>query len=209
MNASRFEWTCVERMDFGAFRPFFEAVPVDPYVAQGFRMKRLSRLMWSDGAWVLQPQKPLFQSRAYNPTHGGIHRTYPQVSSEALELPQMERLLSAFAETFPDARRREVILQFQRVRTLEGGGAGFPAVEGWHQDDVDGLAIALVDMKGCTGAVTGLRDLGGRQVFEKVLEPGDLVLVNDRRYLHYTSPIVPTDRAARGTRDVILLSLPE
>jgi hypothetical protein len=203
-----FEWKRLQGLDVSALQPYYDRLPLDPYVKEGFRFKQLSRVRWINGAVVVQPHRPLFQSKQYNPTHGGIERNYEPIPADAFRLPALISLLSHFASTFPEAATRETIIQFQRIRTL-GAHAGLPAVEGWHQDDVDGLAIALVNMRGCSGAVSGLKDLGGRMVFEKVLAPGELLLVNDRLHFHYTSPILPNDPSVEGTRDVVLLSLPE
>jgi hypothetical protein len=44
-------------------------------------------------------------------------------------------------------------------------------------------------------------------VFNKVLQPGELLLVNDHEFFHFTTPIKPESEGV-GTRDVFVLSSP-
>jgi len=46
-----------------------------------------------------------------------------------------------------------------------------------------------------------------KPVFSKVLNPGELLLVNDHEFFHFTSPIKP-EIEAQGSRDVFVLTSP-
>jgi hypothetical protein len=187
----------------------FDALPLDRYVEQGFRRKSLARVRVRDHALSESDHAPLFQPKAYNPVHGGLVREYSQMEAELLSLlAPAVRIFAACAHAGP---QHEILVQAQRVTASGGqdGSTGFPAVEGWHQDNTTVLGLLLVARSNIEGGISMLSfDAGGTDIgFAQRLERGDLLLVDDTKLWHYTTPIVSTGNAP-AYRDVVILTWP-
>ncbi|MDH3731027.1 MAG: 2OG-Fe dioxygenase family protein [Acidimicrobiia bacterium] len=187
-----------------------EAVPIDEYLADGTRAKAISRVEVHDAGVVVGPHAPLFQSAAYNPIHGDLVREYAPIARDLLEL--LEPARRSFSEVLGLAPDNEILVQTQRIRAIAGpdGLRGSPAVEGWHQDGVDYIGVAVVSRVGITGATTYLatNSHGEAPVVAEVLHPGQMIVFSDRDYWHYTTDIHAQDVEAAAYRDVILLAYP-
>ena len=247
--------------DVNAFAPSYASIPVDPYVAEGYRYKALawlrvkhclgtvnkaidehiaranersgmsaerSRAFTSDApptwtsdqtgylCWRL-PQYSLAQSKAYNPVHGDLRREYPPIDPRLLDGPDLRRLVFHYASRF-EWNDAIVLVQFQRVECLPGR-KGRVAVEGFHQDGNQHVAMLIVDRVNITsdsGVSQYKLDVDGKMsdemVFDAVVPPGQLIYWNDRRVWHYGTDIEIADPAAnggRGFRDIVILSAKE
>jgi hypothetical protein len=175
---------------------------------------------WTDESgyecWKL-PQYSLAQSKAYNPVHGDLRREYAPIDPKLLAGPDLRRLVFHYASRFQwnDAI---VLVQFQRVECLPGR-PGRVAVEGFHQDGNQHVAMLIVDrtnIKSDSGVSQYKLDEGGKMtdemVFDAVVPPGHLIYWNDKRVWHYGTDIEIADPAAnggRGVRDIVILSAKE
>jgi len=194
-------------LDLARLASLYPDVPADPYVPEGFRYKSLARLRVHGTQPVAGPHEPLYQSQEFNPVHGGIQRHYPPLSAGFIAaLADPLRLFQTVARLAGDD---EILVQAQRI-TTGTGGVGHPAVEGFHQDDVAYVGILLVGRAGLAGGQTMVAaDPGGRDlVFAGELQPGQLLVLDDRRVWHYTSPVRDVAGPGRGHRDVILFGWP-
>ena len=70
---------------------------------------------------------------------------------------------------------------------------GKPAPEGIHQDGFDYVTVSCINTYNVTGGTSILVDAMNYKTvfFEKNLRKGEILMFDDRRYAHYTSPIVP------------------
>ncbi|MET0190056.1 MAG: 2OG-Fe dioxygenase family protein [Pseudonocardia sediminis] len=191
-------------------RGHFASVPADPYVPEGFRYKSIARVRLHRDRLVAGPHAGLHQSTDVNPTHGGYVRDYPAIPAGLLaELTGPVRLFHAAAGLAPGA---EVLVQAQRISACAGpdGDAGQPAVEGFHQDDVDAVGILVVDRVNVRGGVSMLSTGPGVEevAFAGLLEPGRMLVLDDRRLWHYTSSVRRVRAGVPAYRDVILFGWP-
>ena len=194
-------------LDLARLAGLYADVPADPYVPEGFRYKSLARMRMHGTEPVAGSHEPLYQSLEFNPVHGGIQRHYPPLSAGFVAaLADPLRLFQTMTRLGEDG---EVLVQAQRV-TTGTGGVGHPAVEGFHQDDVAYVGILLVSRRGLAGGKTLVAaDADGRDlVFAGELQPGQLLVLDDRRVWHYTSPVRDVAGPGLGHRDVILFGWP-
>jgi hypothetical protein len=245
-------------LDVTALAAAYPAIPVDPYVAEGYRYKALawlrvkhrlatanpaidehitranelsgmsaerSRAFLSDAppSWISDdgylcwrlPQYSLAQSKAYNPVHGDLRREYAPIDRSVLDGPDLRRLVSHYAARFQwsDAI---VLVQFQRVECLPGR-PGRVAVEGFHQDGNQHVAMLIVDRINITpdsGVSQYKLDANGQMtdelVFDAVVPPGHLIYWNDKRVWHFGTDIeIANPDRGRGFRDIVILSAKE
>ena len=68
------------------------------------------------------------------------------------------------------------------------------------------MGIFCIKRQGISGGETHLyREKAGAPIFDKVLQPGEFVMVNDRALFHYASAIAPTGDE-QGVRDVFVIT---
>ncbi len=92
--------------------------------------------------------------------------------------------------------------------TCSSNNYGNPAPEGIHRDGTDFIGIFSVERENVQGGETHLYKFKkDNPVFSKILNAGELLLVNDREFFHFTTPIKPTS-SGEGSRDVFVLTCP-
>ncbi|MBD2566399.1 2OG-Fe dioxygenase family protein [Anabaena lutea] len=188
-------------------QPFFHNLPVDPYIKGEYRSRRLSRLIVSGDKLIKLPHGHLFQSGEYNPLLGDIKREFADLDDRLVELDIFKKVVLAFCDScqlHPEAE-----IGVHQIRTsCSPGHLGNPAPEGIHQDGTDFIGIFAVSRNNIQGGETHLYNAKKEKpVFNKILQPGELLLVNDHEFFHFTTPIKPQNPTT-GTRDVFVLTSP-
>lgn len=186
----------------------FSSLTVDPYVKNGFRRKHIVRYVKHKKEFVHVPNKPLFQSKQYNPTHGDIQRIYPEFTpTNQCVLPD---LLNLFADVAQVPNGSTILIQAQRI-TCSPYDPGFPSVEDWHQDNVTKVGVICVDRQNIEGGINQFRPTKHHpeDVCSIMLKPGYMVVFDDDQVQHRVTPITSQDKRGNGYRDVVLLSYPD
>jgi hypothetical protein len=189
------------------FKPFFINMPIDPYIKGNYRSRRLSRFTVSGNQLIKLPHGYLFQSKEYNPLVGDIKREFAELDDGLIELDIFTNLVLAFSDScklHPEAE-----IGVHQIRTIcSADNLGNPAPEGIHQDGTDFIGIFSVNRDNIQGGETHLYTAKKENpVFSKVLNPGELLLVNDHDFFHFTTPIKP-QYDTQGSRDVFVLTSP-
>jgi hypothetical protein len=205
--AFMFTFRKVNSIKLGGIKPFFTNLPVDPYIKGKYRFRRLSRFIVSGDELSKLPHGYLYQSKNYNPVVGGIRREFAEIDDELIKLDNFKHLILAFSDSCKLHPEAEIGVHQIRT-TCSSNNYGNPAPEGIHRDGTDFIGIFSVDRDNIEGGETHLYTARKEKpVFSKVLNSGELLLVNDHEFLHFTTPIKPTsDR--EGTRDVFVLTSP-
>ena len=122
--------------------------------------------------------------------------------------PAWTQLLTAFAHTAsqlrgtPNAKWGIEAHQF-RIDTTDG--IGRPTPEGAHRDGVDFVAVFMVNRTNIKGGETRVFEANGPQGERFTLsEPWSLMLLDDTRVIHESTPIQPL--AEGGHRDTLVLT---
>lgn len=205
--AFMFTFKKVNSIKLEGIQPFFTSLPVDPYIKGNYRFRRLSRFTVSGDELIKLPHGYLYQSKEHNPVVGGIKREFAELDDALIELDEFRKLVLAFCDSCKLHPEAEIgIHQIRTTCTLENYGN--PAPEGIHKDGTDFIGIFAVDRENIQGGETHLYTARKEKpVFSKVLNSGELLLVNDHEFLHYTTPIKPISNY-EGTRDVFVLTSP-
>ncbi|MEB3180897.1 MAG: 2OG-Fe dioxygenase family protein [Nostocaceae cyanobacterium] len=202
-----FTLTKVSSINLEGFKPFFNNLPIDPYIKGRYRFRRLSRFTISGNKLIKLPHGYFFQSKAYNPLIGDIRREFAELEDDLIKLDIFQKLIlefSRFCNLHPEAE-----IGVHQIRTsCSPDNFGNPAPEGIHRDGTDFIGIFAVDRHNIQGGETHLyMARKEKPVFNKILYPGELILVNDHELFHFTTPIKPIVEAS-GTRDVFVLTSP-
>jgi hypothetical protein len=98
-------------------------------------------------------------------------------------------------------------VEAHQFRIDTAGGIGRPTPEGAHRDGVDLVAVFLVGAGGHQGRrdarVRSRRPRGERFT---MTEPWSLLLLDDARVIHETTPIQPLDEGGAGWRDTLVIT---
>jgi len=193
----------LSNLNIFGLQSLFSEIPQDPYIQQGYRYKSLARCRVNGTNIEKQPHTPLFQTQDTNPVNGGIVRSYQEISN----LNLATEAIMLFAKTFEIDYSYEILVQAQRTKCSEQN-LGITTPEGFHRDGIEFLAILCVSRYNIVGAETQLVNSQGNIVFKHTLYPGEILLINDSKFLHYTSPITirNPDRSEYGFRDVLIIS---
>ncbi len=188
---------------------FFTDLPADPYLEGNYRFRRFSRFKIVEDRPVQLPHSYFFQSKTYNPLLGNIAREYEELEPGLIALKDFQTILMAFFDFCKFCSTGNEIGVHQIRTTTSFEETGNPAPEGIHQDGVDWVGICPISRHNISGAKTYLykAQQNEQPIFEKVLNPGDFLVFNDRHFFHFTSPIQPHS-AAGGNRDVLVFTSP-
>jgi hypothetical protein len=191
-----------------ALRPAWDELPPDGYLKDGghYRRRRHSCFVL-EGETVMQaPHRAHWQPVAYNALHGGMQRWFEPIPPAVLQSPAWPRLLRALGQLSSQLKGRQPwYVEAHQFRIDTEGGIGRPTPEGAHRDGVDLVAVFLVRREGIKGGETRVFQADGPAGQRFTLtEPWSLLLLDDERVIHETTPIQPI--GGQGHRDTLVLT---
>ena len=192
-----------------ALQASWNDLPPDAYLKDGgrYRRRRHSCVVAERGELSPVPHRAHWQPVEYNALHGGMQRWFEPVAATTQEAQAWRQLmvaLAAIASQLKGERRWFVEAHQFRIDTTDG--IGRPTPEGAHRDGVDLVAVFMVARQGIKGGETRVFDADGPAGQRFTLtEPWSVLLLDDERVVHETTPIQPT--APGGHRDTLVVTL--
>jgi hypothetical protein len=181
---------------------------LDNYLKDGgrYRRRRHSCFVQEGGQLAQTPHRAHWQPVEYNALHGGMHRLFEPVDPATVANPAWGRLITALGQACSrvkgEARWFVEAHQF-RIDTIEG--IGRPTPEGAHRDGVDFVAVLLVGRSNIKGGETRVFEADGPDGKRFTMEqPWTLLLLDDARVIHESTPIQPA--GGNGHRDTLVLT---
>jgi hypothetical protein len=177
-----------------------------------YRRRRYAAFTHCDGELVRKPHQPHYQSRDYNPLNGNIERWFDPVLAATIEHPVTQAIFelctSIIARTADTAPAKPWQIEFHQFRIeTKPGHVGWPTPEGLHRDGVDWVFVMLVHRHNVREGITEIGTSGGLELGSFLLmNPGDAVLLDDRRMLHGVTPIHAIDPSSPAFRDVLVVT---
>jgi len=193
-----------------ALSPDWDHMPPDNYLKDGghYRRRRHSSFVFHNDALSEVPHRAHWQSLDYNALHGGMERWFEPMHATTVTTPAWTKLLTALARTATQVRgttHTKWCIEAHQFRIDTTNGIGRPTPEGAHRDGVDFVAVFMVNRVGIKGGETRVFDAHGPQGERFTLsEPWSLLLLDDTRVIHETTPIQPL--AEGGYRDTLVLT---
>lgn len=203
----------VDTLGLDALAASWEELPRDSYLRDGgsYRARRHSCFVQTLGSGALEavPHRPHWQPTAYNALHGGLERWFEPITPAVSESAAWRRLVTAIGELFAAVRTVERwYIEAHQFRIDTANGIGRPTPEGAHRDGVDFVALVLVGRRDIEGGETRVFDAGGSTGVRFTMhEPWSMLLLDDARVIHETTPIRSGDQ--RGVRDTLVLTYRE
>lgn len=184
-------------------------LPPDNYLKDGGRYRRRRHSCFVlDGTQVKQaPHRPHWQPLAYNALHGGMQRHFEAMEPSLTQQAHWLQLLGWLGQVADDLKgHRTWYSEAHQFRIDTTDGIGRPTPEGAHRDGVDLVAVFMVGRHGVKGGETRVFEAEGPNGQRFTLnEPWSLLLLDDERVIHESTPIQPVDVA--GHRDTLVVTL--
>ena len=189
--------------------PSWDDLALDAYLKDGGRYrKRRHSCFVQDGADLDQaPHRAHWQPLEYNALHGGMHRMFEPIAPQTVANPAWRKLVTAIGQACSEASAQQRwYVEAHQFRIDTAGGIGRPTPEGAHRDGVDYVAVLLVARDGIKGGETRVFEADGPNGKRfTMLEPWTLLLLDDAKVIHETTPIQPLAPGS-GHRDTLVLT---
>jgi hypothetical protein len=187
---------------------FWEGLPRDPYLKDGgrYRFRRHASYEIKGEHLHLVPHRAHWQSVNYNALHGGIERWFEPVQTQLANNPTWQALLIGLAHVLNGLKPVTTwFVEAHQFRIDTADGIGRPTPEGAHRDGVDFVAVFLLNRVGIKGGETRIFDAQGSTGLRFTLaQPWSVLLMNDERMIHESTPIQPSGNY--GYRDTLVLT---
>ena len=198
--------------DLLALAPFWADLPPDLHLKDGgrYRRRRHSCFLVSGETLTQVPHRAHWQPLAYNALHGGMHRLFEPVAPEMLATPVWHQLLLWLGQVASALRGPQPwFVEAHPFRIDTTDGIGRPTPEGAHRDGVDLVAVFLVGRQGVKGGETRVFDADGPAGQRFTLtQPWSLLLLDDARVIHESTPIQPLQADSHAAyRDTLVVTL--
>lgn len=196
--------------------PAWNRLEPDRFLKDGgrYRLRRHASYVVNTEGRTKVPHRAHWQPLDYNALHGGMLRWFEPVLPELDETPAWDGLLKGLSAVCT-ALKPQVhtwYIEAHPFRIDTTGGIGRPTPEGAHRDGVDFVAVMLVQRHQIKGGETRVFSAGEGDGLDKPLmgqrftltEPWSLLLLDDERVIHETTPIQPAGE--HGWRDTLVLT---
>ena len=196
---------------FAVWSRCWDDLPIDSHLKDGGRYRRRRHscfIVQPDGAVQPVPHRAHWQPVEYNALHGGIERWFEPMDAAMVASAEWRLLLAALGRCASRLRtvREPWFVEAHPFRIDTTDGNGRPTPEGAHRDGVDLVAVILVARQGIKGGETRVFDAAGPQGLRFTLvEPWSVLLLDDERVIHESTPIQPLAEA--GHRDTLVITL--
>ena len=191
-----------------ALAPSWDDLPPDGYLRDGgrYRRRRHSCFVVEGGVLTQAPHRAHWQPVEYNALHGGLERWFEPMTPTVVQSPAWKRLLQGLAGVCSAVKgERPWYVEAHQFRIDTTDGIGRPTPEGAHRDGVDLVAVILVQRIGIKGGETRVFEAEGPSGIRFTMTgPWTLVMLDDERVIHESTPIQPMEEG--GHRDTLVLT---
>jgi hypothetical protein len=186
----------------------WDDLPLDNFLKDGghYRRRRHSCFIVNNRTLIQVPHRAHYQPLEYNALHGGMLRLFEPISDHTVTNPALSKLLLSIARVCSSIKGEQPWhVEAHQFRIDTSNGIGRPTPEGAHRDGVDFVAILFIARENVSGGESRIFEFNGRHGQRFTLsEPWTLLLLDDQRVIHESTPIQPT--APGGHRDTLVLT---
>ena len=203
-------WLHADAAQLDALHASWDDLPSDAYLKDGGRYRRRRHSCFVvDGDAVQQaPHRAHWQPLEYNALHGGMQRWFEPMDPAVVAVPLWQTLLVTIGQAVSALRGPQPwYVEAHPFRIDTTDGIGRPTPEGAHRDGVDAVAVFMVGrhrIKGGESRVFEAQGPNGQRF--TLVEPWSLLLLDDQRVIHESTPIQPLDADGLGWRDTLVLT---
>jgi hypothetical protein len=205
------DWLGLGQHALEPLAPLWDDLPADEHLRDGgrYRLRRHGSFVVEGDAVQPVPHRAHWQPLAYNALHGGMQRWFAPLLPALSGHPAWRVLLLRLAQVASGLKgQRTWYTEAHQFRISTLGGIGRPTPEGAHRDGVDVVAVFLVARHAIKGGETRVFEAAGVHGQRFTLaEPWSVLLLDDARVIHESTPIQPLLADALGWRDTLVVTL--
>ena len=184
-------------------------LPPDAYLRDGgrYRRRRHSCFVVAGERVDQVPHRPHWQPVEYNALHGGMQRHFEPMLEPTVSSDDWAKLLAWLGRVCSGLKFTQTwYVEAHQFRIDTSDGIGRPTPEGAHRDGVDLVAVFMVDRHAVKGGETRVFEADGPNGQRFTLsEPWSVLLLDDARVIHESTPIQPVAEGAH--RDTLVVTL--
>jgi hypothetical protein len=192
-----------------ALEASWDDLPADQYLKDGGRYRRRRHASFEVTGHEVKtmPHRAHWQPLSYNALHGGMQRWFEPMLPAILQHQVWQQVLAWLGRVASDAQgQQNLYTEAHQFRIDTTDGIGRPTPEGAHRDGVNWVAVFLIGRHAIKGGETRVFDISSPQGQRFTLsEPWSVLLLDDTRVIHESTPIQPDP--AGGWRDTLVITL--
>lgn len=209
-GAALFHRLGIAARDWAVFADSWNDLGPDLYMADGgrYRRRRHAAFALEQGRFLRKPHQPHYQSRDYNSLNGDVQRWFDPVQDATIDSPVLQSIFAFCSDSFDPGRRGNWHVEMHQFRIeARPDEHGRPTPEGMHRDGVDHVLVMLIERRNVREGVTRIGTPGGAHLGEFTLtDPGDTMLIDDRRIQHGVTEIHPVQPSQPAWRDALVVT---
>ncbi len=183
----------------------FNFLPIDKYYNNN-RNRAFSLLKIEDNVEIIGNLN-FYQSELYNNFNGNKLRKYDNISPTIVN----DKLFIEIVKNFNLMVKKQYgeinkFIQIHKIRVYADKDSTNLVPEGIHQDGFNMIAIYCVARVNITGGTSIIYDNNKEIIYEKELNEGEMIVINDNEYFHNVTNIELLDKEQIGYRDIIVLT---
>lgn len=180
----------------------FEDLLIDKYY-NNIRYRRFSLLKVYGFESI--GESSFIQSKKYNKYLGNSLRLYKNIDDKVLNDETFQRIIKKFISKINNSEKSYDYLYVHQIR-VEVKDEDVNAVpEGIHQDGYDYICISCVNKNNIEGPENEVLDLNYNIVYKNIMESGDSIILNDRKYYHNVTKLKKISKGV-GFRDIFVFT---
>jgi hypothetical protein len=210
LNAqSVIELSGVPLTELKALEKSWTSLAPDQYLKDGgrYRFRRHGSYKLDGDQVTAVTHRAHWQPLSYNALHGGMHRWFEPIETQISQTAAWQALLRFLGRVATEMHGAQTwFTEAHQFRIDTAGGIGRPTPEGAHRDGVHLVAVFLVGRHHIKGGETRVFEMNtpfGQRF--TLAEPWSVLLLDDERVIHETTPIQPTNE--NGWRDTLVVTL--
>lgn len=180
----------------------FGNLPIDKYY-NNVRYRKFSLLK----VYGFEPigESSFVQSKKYNKFLGNSLRLYENIDKKVLNDDSFQRIIKKFISKINTPEKNYDHLYVHQIRVEVGDEEVNAVPEGIHQDGYDYICISCVNKNNIEGPENEVLDLNYNVIYKSIMEPGDNIILNDRKYYHNVTKLKKTSEGL-GFRDIFVFT---
>ena len=204
------QWLGADGPELDALHASWDNLASDDYLKDGghYRRRRHSCFVVQGESVDQVAHRAHWQPLQYNALHGGMQRWFEPMEAAVVDMPVWQRLLVGVGRAVSALHgERPWFVEAHPFRIDTTDGIGRPTPEGAHRDGVDLVAVFMVKRHQIKGGESRVFEANGPSGQRFTLrEPWSLLLLDDARVIHESTPIQPLQEGELGWRDTLVLT---
>ncbi len=185
-------------------RSFYQ-LPRTEHADGKYRLRRYSVVQFTDGKVIETDKHEFMQSEDINHFQGDVVRRFEPLLPTTLRSDGLKEMCSLFVDENHLPNGQEIEIHQIRISAIYDETQVAP--EGVHQDGFDHIALIGIDRHNIVGGEIMLyNDNHEAPFFRKVLENGEVAILDDSKLWHNAQPIRTIEHGEEGHMDVFVLT---